>query len=244
VGATLYAAWRSAMIRTTFDSRLSPFTVPDADIYYSPGESVVAALRNLLDNFAQNHGVGASGIDFFSSPPLPVAEDRRDVVILSALASALDALAGDDYAAAFDHSTTLDDYRWGKLHRLTLPHPLGAPFSIPPAGGAFPSPLPGIAGIPVDGGYATVDVASHVVRARSAGDYHFEIGAARRFVSEAKGDDARNESIWPGGTSGVLGRPAYLTFLTRWLANIAIPVSLGDSRAGSSGEIQFRPARK
>lgn len=239
VAATLYAAWRSAMIRATFDSRLSTFTVPDADIYYSQGESVLAALRNLLDNFAQNHGVGASGLDFFSQPPLPVAEDRRDFVILSALAAALDALAGDAYATAFDHSANLDDYRWGKLHRLTLTHVLGSPFSIPPAAGAFPQPLPGVPGIAVDGGYATVDVASHPVRATTAQDYHFDIGPVRRFVSQPGGDHGRNESIWPGGMSGVPGRPGYLQFLGRWLQNESIPVSLDDF--ASAGQIRFKP---
>ncbi|MCK7493426.1 MAG: penicillin acylase family protein [Comamonadaceae bacterium] len=37
----------------------------------------------------------------------------------------------------------------------------------------------------------------------------------------------RSESIWPGGTSGVLGSPFYFQFLEKWLANEAIPLHLG-----------------
>jgi hypothetical protein len=45
-------------------------------------------------------------------------------------------------------------------------------------------------------------------------------------VSEQGHGRARTESIWPGGTSGVLGSPFYYQFLSAWLQNRAIPLSL------------------
>ena len=48
-----------------------------------------------------------------------------------------------DFAEAFGGSTDQNDYRWGRLHRIVLDHPLGPPFDTPPAGGAFPAVIPG-----------------------------------------------------------------------------------------------------
>jgi penicillin amidase len=104
--------------------------------------------------------VGASGIDLFAVAGVASAADRRDVLLLRAVGEALDALAGPDFAAAFGGSRDQDDYRWGKLHRLVLDHPLDGPFSVPPAFGRFPQPLPDLPGISTDGGFSTVDAAS------------------------------------------------------------------------------------
>ena len=238
VAATIYAVWRSEFIADTIDAQLTGLPVLE-------GSSALVALRNLLDNFATNHGVGASGVNFFPVPGLSAPEDARDVVILSSLAGALDALAGDAFDAAFHKSATLADYRWGKLHRVVFEHPLGAPFSIPPAGGAFPPPLAGLPGIPVDGGYQTVDAASHDVRAASVNDFMFPAGPVRRFVSEPSWREPYSESIWPGGTSGVLGSPWYFNFLPLWLTNDAIPLLLDhkDVQRHEAEVIKFVPAR-
>jgi penicillin G amidase len=240
VGATIYAVWRSEFIKRTIDAQLTPFGLPVPDDF-----SALGALRNLLDNFAQNRGVGASGVNFFNLPELGVPEDARDFVLLSSLASALDALASTAFDAAFHQSTTISDYRWGKLHRLVLAHPLDGPFSIPPAGGAFPAPLAGLPGIPVDGGFQTVDAASHGVRAEGANQFMFTAGPARRFVSEPSSSEPHSESIWPGGTSGVLGSPWYLNFLPLWLTNDAIPLLLDheEVRRQAAEVIRFVPAR-
>jgi len=188
---------------------------------------VLSALRNLLDNFAARKGEGASGVDFFVVPGIDDANDRRDIVILKSLKDALDLLASDAFKPAFGNSTNQDDYRWGKLHRIVFRHPLGGPFSIPPAGGAFPPPLDGLDGIPTDGGFQTVDASSHPVRADTPDEFMFGAGPVRRFVSEPAPRGPRSESIWPGGTSGVLGSPFYFQFLEKWLANEAIPLHLG-----------------
>jgi penicillin amidase len=141
VAATIYAVWRSQVVKEAIDARLAPFGVPVPD-----GERSLTALKHLLETFGQTHGVGASGIDSFAVDGVADAADRRDVVLLRAVRDALAKLAGPDFQAAFGGSTDQDDYRWGRLHRVTLDHPLGGPFGIPPAFGAFPQPLADLPG--------------------------------------------------------------------------------------------------
>jgi len=180
----------------------------------------MTALRNLLDRFASRHGVGASGIDFFSIPGVTAsAEDRRDLLLLQALRSALDRLSGAPFAAAFAGSTNLGDYRWGKLHRIVFEHVLGGPFSIPPALGRFGDPLPDLAGIPTDGGIGTVDVAAHAVRAQSADEFMFGHGPSNRLVVSLAHHAERAESAWPGGVSARPDSKFYVNLLPLWLTN-------------------------
>ncbi len=247
VAATVYGVWRTEFIKATIDAQVARFTtgVP-FELPFAEGQSVLAALRNLLDNFSQNHGVGASGLNFFQVTGLSIPEDARDYIILNSLARALDALAGDAFDIAFHKSTNLGDYRWGKLHRIVFVHPLGGPFNVPPAGGVFPDPLAGLPGIPVDGGFQTVDAATHDVRAEGANEFMFALGPVRRFVSEPSWREPYSESIWPGGTSGVLGSPWYLNFLSLWLTNDAIPLLLdhGEVQAHADEVDNFAPARR
>ena len=105
------------------------------------------------------------------------------MVLLQAVKAALAKLAGPDFQAAFGGSTDQDDYRWGRLHRVTLDHPLGGPFNIPPAFGAFPPPLADLPGIPTDGGFETVDASTHNARADATGEFGFGGGPANRYVA-------------------------------------------------------------
>ena len=151
----------------------------------------LGAARNLIDGFDEQQGIGASGLNFFEVPGIDDAATRRDLVVLRSLAGALDLLAGPEYAAAFERSTDQDDYRWGRLHRVMLDHPLGDPFSTPPAGGAFPAPLaPDLPGIPVDGGLLTVSAENVVVSAVKA----TEAGMVVR-VYEAEGRPAAGVTL-------------------------------------------------
>jgi penicillin G amidase len=219
IAASIYSVWRSRMISSVIDGVLAArggLPAPDS-------QDSLAALRHLLDNFSTNGGKGASGIDFFAVPGIAQPADRRDLVILRSLRAALDLLA----SAEFFGSANQSDYRWGRLHRVVFEHPLGGPFSIPPAGGAFPPPLAGVRGIPSDGGFQTVDASTHSVRADTPDEFMFSDGPAHRTVVEARADAMRAESIWPGGTSGVLGSPNYFQFLERWLTNDSIKLNLG-----------------
>jgi penicillin G amidase len=220
IAATIYAAWRSRFILGVIDARLDPFGLPRPD-----DQDSLAALRNLLDNFKTNQGVGASGIDFFPVPGISQPANRRDFVILSSLKDALELLRGPAFAPAFGQSANQNDYRWGLLHRVVFAHPLGGPFSIPPAGG-FAAPLPRLSGIPTDGGFQSVDASSHSARANNADGFMFRDGPTHRTVVEMRDHDIHAESIWPGGTSGILGNPNYAQFLERWLTNETLKLAL------------------
>lgn len=223
VAATIYSVWRGRVVANTVDAVLDQIdaSVPGVDLPPLEDELAMTALRHLLDDFDVNQGVGASGLNFFNTPFAADPATRRDVILLVSLQQALEALAGDDFAEAFDNSVDQDDYRWGLLHRLTLAHPLGAPFSIPSAGGPFPPPLGDLPGFPVDGGFGTVDAATHALRADNANAFTFADGPARRYVGEIGKGGGRfdAESSLPGGTSGVIGDPFHANLLGRWLTN-------------------------
>ena len=238
VAATIYSVWRGQLIRNVIDAHLGPLPTP-------PGQQAMTALRNLFDRFPAAHGVGASGIDFFTVPGLAASpEDRRDLLVLQSLSGALDLLAGPAFEPAFHGSTRQEDYRWGKLHRIVFSHPLGGPFDVPPAFGEFPAPLAGLAGIPTDGGFGVVDASSHDPRAASADGFMFSSGPSNRLVVElSRGPRKRAESVWPGGVSAVPGSPGYLNLLPLWLTNdtVPLPFTAGELLRGATSVERFLP---
>ena len=223
IAATIFSVWRNQFLKSTLVATLQNFKLP-----ISTRRDPLVAARNLLESFDERKGIGASGLNFFDVPGVDDATARRDIVILRGVAQALDVLAGDPYEAVFKRSTSQDDYRWGKLHRAMLDHPLGAPFSIPPAGGAFPAPLAadGLPGIPVDGGIATVDVAGNRLLDDSPGGFVFRAGPSQRYIARARifGQGFDGEMSLPGGESGVLGSPFYVNLLEQWLTNRTHPL--------------------
>ncbi|MCG6926692.1 MAG: penicillin acylase family protein [Acidobacteria bacterium] len=238
VAATLYSVWRGQLIREVVDAPIGPLPKP-------PSQQAVTALRHLLDQFPVAQGRGASGVDFFPLPGGASAEDRRDIAILQALSDGLDRLGGSEFAQVFGGSADQTEYRWGLLHRITFAHPLGSPFSIPPAGGAFPPPLGEAPGIPTDGGFGSVDASHHNARAQSWNEFTFTNGPVNRFVARADRRGVRAESVWPGGTSGVLGSPYYANLLPLWLTNDTIPLLYrkSDLVSQTASVIRFVPAR-
>ncbi len=243
VAATIYAVWRGQIIKNTIDAVLDAIGLP------GPGSrEVMKALRNLLDHFEVNEGRGVSGLNFFFVPGVADPAARRDILILQSVVDALDLLASDGFKDAFANSTDQSDYRWGRLHRLTLKHPLGEPFNIPPAGGAFPPPFPDLPGIPVDGGFEVVDASSHPARADSGNEFMFEDGPARRYVGQTRRGLRRikAETSLPGGESGVLGSPFYANLLEQWLINDAYRVRqrVKDILTGLAQSEIFLPSRK
>jgi penicillin amidase len=232
VAATIYSVWRNQFLADTVDATLRRNGVT---VFNPVGRAfgrreILSAARNLLDNFDARAGIGASGVNFFEVPGIADAATRRDFLLLNSVGKALDKLAGDAYATAFKRSTNQDDYRWGMLHRVTFNHPLGAmfpEFNIPPAGGAFPAPLgPTLPGIPVDGGFETVDVANNAFLVDSPDAFIILGGASQRYVARArltgKGFDA--ETALPGGQSGVPGNRFYVNLLEEWLTNDTHPL--------------------
>lgn len=209
VSATLYALWRSRFIASTVDAVAARLDAPPVD-----AQRALTALKRALSG-----APSASGVDFFAAPGVADPKDRQALAILRALRTGLDRLASADFGPAFGGSTRLADYRWGKLHRLTLSSPLGGPFSAPPAFGRFPAPLPGLGGVPVDGGYGTVDAAAHDPRADSADDFTFGSGPARRYVGVLTRGGPVARSALPGGTSALPTDRHYLDLLPAYLTN-------------------------
>jgi penicillin amidase len=228
VAATIYSVWRNQFLSSTIVSALRSRELP----VFNTGNrrELITAMRTLFDRFDERKGVGLSGVNFFEVPGIDDAATRRDVVVLRSLAMALDKLAGNEYAAAFGRSTNQGDYRWGMLHRVILDHPFRAlfpEFSIPSANGAFPAPLgPNLPGIPVDGGFLTVDVSNNDLMDDSASGFLFRFGATRRYVGRARifGSGFDLETSLPGGQSGAPGSPFYINLLEEWLVNETHPL--------------------
>ncbi len=219
VAATIYSVWRGQAVRRFVDEPLAGLPRPGST-------QAMTAMQHLLRT---NGGSGV--IDFFGVPGISDREDQRDFKLLSSLAGALDLLAGPAFADAFANSIDQRDYRWGKLHRIVFDHPFIDPFSIPAQPPqAFPQPVPGLRGIPTDGGFNVVDASSHSARADSVNEFMFGSGPVRRFASEPRRPrrDSGAESIWAGGVSGVPfpGNPYYANLLRFWLVNEALPLTL------------------
>lgn len=225
IAATIYSVWRSQFIKNTIDAVLGAGNLPRP-----PAQQTVTALRNLLDNFETRRGRGASGVQFFNVPAIGTGDDtaalRRDFIILGSIADALALLASDTFKPAFNNSTNQNDYRWGKLHRVVFRHALGGALNTPPAGGAFPAPLPGLNGIPVDGGFEVVDASSHNPRASSLDGFMFGSGPVRRTVAEGQPGRVFEVTSLPGGASGRVGDPLYINLLRPWLTNEAFELPL------------------
>ena len=214
VAATLYAVWRSRFIASTVDATAARYRLPTVD-----GQRALTALKRALSGVPS-----ASGVDFFAAPGVADPGDRQALAVLRAVRAGLDRLAGAEFAAAFGGSTRLADYRWGRLHRLRLDSPLGGPFSAPPAFGRFPAPLAGLGGVPVDGGYGTVDAAAHDPRGDSADGFTFGSGPARRYVGVLTGRGPVGRSSLPSGTSALPTDRHYLDLLPAYLTNDSYPV--------------------
>jgi penicillin amidase len=227
VAATIFSLWRGQFIRNTIDATLEGVRLPPGVTLPKPTSQLsITAIKGLLER--PQPGIGASGINFFNVPAVTSAEDRRDILILKSVADSLARLAGPEFLPAFGGSPDQNDYRWGKLHRIVLDHPLGGPFSVPTAFGTIPNPLGNaLPGFPVDGGLGAVDASNHESRAQGVNEFMFGNGPVNRFVAEAGAPGVRAESVWPGGTSGIPGSSFYLNLLPRYLTNDTVPLLFG-----------------
>ena len=242
VAATIYALWRGRFAVNVLDKHVQQIS-PQLPV---PGDvQTPQALRQLLLDFDARQGVGRSGIDFFAVPGIADAADRRDFLVLKSLADALDLAAGDDFAPVFGGSTRQSDYRWGKLHRITLTSPLGAPYTVPSQGNRLTSPLPGLPGLPVDGGSNVPDVAGHPLRADTPEKFIVPSVPNRRFVAQATPTGWRSVDSLPGGVSEDLGSRFEQNLLGDWLTNETYPVRMypGDLAGGVDSVTRFVPKR-
>ncbi len=214
VAATIYALWRSRALVGIVDA---PLVARGLGSYLPGGDQAMSALRHLLEG----NGTGASGIVFFASPA------ARDTAILKAVKDGLGLASSPGFAPAFGGSTTLADYKWGRLHRITFAHPLGGPFSLP-TGAGFTDLGPGLPGVSTDGGFSAVDASSHNPRAATVNAFMFGSGPARRFVAEARREFPNAVEVIPGGESGNPAGPWFGNQLGLWLTNDYHDVDLND----------------
>ena len=237
VAATIYSVWRGQAINNAVDRTLDSLGVP------RPGSGeAIKALRHLVER----NGVGLSTIDFFAWTGLATPEQRRDYVMLRSLGDALDLLAGPAFEKAFARSTSQDDYRWGKLHRIVFDGlVVGGPYSIPNAQLGYPPSFPTLTGLATDGGFGVVDASSHGARAASADAFMFGSGPNRRYVGSpgTSPGSIDAETSLPGGMSGVLPNPFYANLLGRWLTNDTYPLrtNRGEVLQNVAAQQSFKP---
>jgi penicillin amidase len=248
VAATLYNVWRLKLISNVMVGRLRDFGL-EQDFT----EASFNGLHHLLSQEPFT-GVGASGVDFFPEPAGLLAADRRDVALLNALRGALNALAGNAFARAFGNSSNQDDYRWGKLSRVSLAHPLAGSRSIPPAAG-FSDLSPQLPGLARDGGYRTVNPGGDAnawwnTFAVNAHAFEFSSGSERRRVMAAGRRLGRRGGVLgfaslAGGSSGDSENPLYASQLGKWLTvdYHRVPMNRRDVRRVAERVEVFRPPK-
>ncbi len=218
--ATVFALWRSMLVRNTIDATLTAVglgsNLPPAGLAYD-------AFKYHLLNYPTRGGVGASGLNFFSQGLAPTVQ--------ASLQQALDLLASDEFAPAFANSSTVMDYRWGKLHRIVFDHTLGVdPLNIP-NGGGFMDLAENLPGLARQGGYEAVDASSHSARANTLNGFMFGSGPSRRFIGHLSPSGVEALEVIPGGQSGVFYSPNYSSQLPLWLTNDYHPLALGEADA-------------
>ncbi|MGK2925034.1 MAG: penicillin acylase family protein [Lysobacterales bacterium] len=232
--ATVFAMWRSMLIRNTIDATLTAIGLgahlPDS------GSANRAFIWHLL-NYGTSGGVGASGINFFSAGLGPT--------VAGSLQQALELLASDEFAPAFANSTDPMDYAWGKLHRIVFDHPLNVdPLNIP-NGGGFSDLAPDLPGLARPGAFEVVDDSDANPRANTLNGFMFTNGPNRRFVGEMTPDGVVGHEVIPGGQSGLFYHPNYASQLPLWLTNRYHDLAVGeaDGQAAAVVTHTFNPGQ-
>ncbi len=246
VSTTIYSIWRSQMVRNVLDAPLAEKSAIAVDGNF--GQLAIEALFNLLNTFPTKKGVGASGVSFFTAKELPgqSPETQRDFIILKSLLAGLDELAGPNFTLAYGNSQNLNDYRWGKIHRVFIPHILGIDFSLPGTEGNYVSPFPGLYGLPRDGGYEVPNACSHPIRAKTQDDFIFKHCPSHRFTAVAKTTGLEVVDALPGGQSGDRKSKFYDNQLILWLTTDVRPLLSDKSKLMTQAErlFLFTPAEK
>ncbi len=239
VCSTIYSIWRSQMVRNVIDAPLVPVKLAGVDGNF--GQTAISALFNLLDTFPAKKGIGASGISFFTVPELAgqSPEAQRDFILLRSLRDGLDELAGPNFTLAYSNSQKLSDYRWGKIHRLFIPHLLGVDFSLPSNDGNFVSPFPGLYGLPRDGGYEVPNACTHRIRAKNQDDFMFNHSPTHRFTAVTKPTGVEVVDALPGGQSGNRKSKFYDNQLSLWLTADVRPLLTDKNKLMSQAERVF-----
>ena len=238
VATTIYSVWRGQVVQRVIDGTLA--TLPTLSNFAPGSDQAMSAVRRFLDTYDTTGGVGASLVNFFRVPGVVDQAVARDIILLQSLQNGLNLLASPAFAAAFSQSTNLDDYRWGKLHRIVYTHFLGGPFNVPPPG----SPLnvsPTLNGLARSGGRQSVDAASHDARADALNEFMFNSGPARRIQASMVPGCPQILEVIPGGENGAPGSPNGTDQLFLWLVNAykELPVCLSEVAENAVETVQL-----
>ena len=152
-------------------------------------------------------------------------QDTMRTVAAHAILDALDFLVGAE-------GQDITQWRWGKLHTLTLRFladikSLQIPLATDPM---YPN------GFPRHGDIGTVDAAGDSI---DIGDYTYTHGPAIRFVAELdpKGPKARN--ILPGGEVLDTMSPHYRDMMELYRKNKTIDLAFGENDVATSAKVEF-----
>jgi penicillin amidase len=130
----------------------------------------------------------------------------------------------------------VDDWRWGRIHTLTLRADLFDAAGLP----TYNNPAEG-AGYANDGGLFTVDVANP--RNLGADDYSHSAGPSMRFACAAGEDGVECTIELPGGQRHFRDSPNYDDFLQKYLVNTPTPLlfNLEDVEAAGPEVVTIAP---
>ncbi|MEW5944990.1 MAG: penicillin acylase family protein [bacterium] len=136
-------------------------------------------------------------IDFYDDKGTGDAVETKEEILVRALNNAVDELVKQ-------FGPDMREWRWGRLHRLTLGHRLGGELNIGP--------------VEVDGGIDTVDNAGFGLLGEN---FDFGGGPSLRMTVELKPGAARGENVIPGGQSADRKSPHYDDQFPLWMRNEA-----------------------
>jgi penicillin G amidase len=184
-GASIFSATVQCLVEGIFKDHLG-----DTLYKYYVAENMFTILK------AVGHLLDEKDSPWFDNPITPQRE-TGDMVLSAAFSIAVDSLStklGDNP----------NDWQWGKLHTLTLYHPIGR--HIPILGRLMNS-----ATIPVGGGESSVNAEMY----RLSDPYTVVAGASQRHIFEL-GNIDNSLRIIPGGVSGNFVSPNYTDQVELW----------------------------
>jgi penicillin amidase len=130
---------------------------------------------------------------------------------------------------------------------VTLEHPLGDGYSVPPAAG-FTDLGPQLPGLARDGGFQTVNPGDFVVTDKGSNAFVFTYGSWQRHVMSPGDPLARPDGVLgfanvAGGSSGDSDSPLYASQLGKWLTvdYHAVPMNQRDVRRVAEKVELFEP---
>lgn len=220
VATTIYHMWSDAVCQNVVIDTLNAIGV--VGFNSCPSRDTAKGLLALLENFDTNQGLGVSGVDFFQQgvPPGLSAGERRDYLLLKSVADGLDRLSSAEFAAEYGMSTNVMDYRWGRVHRLRIPHalePISSLLSVPPQGSTMDL-APDLPGTPFGGASDTINVSpSSLFNINSPSSLLTSFGVSHRRLVEVTPGGLDEQNILPPGNSGLIDSENYADQMPRYL---------------------------